>query len=238
MNALQHTLIALSLGVAASTSFAAPLSNGSFANGLTGWNAIGDVAATGAPSALLTTAFADGGDDAVNANASGLSPELANQAQGLEELAGLSIGALDLGGFAFEGSALTQSFFANAGDVLSFNFRFLTNEDTAAAVFNNDGAFVAINGAASLLASAQGASSANGLGAFAFGSNGSFTYTFNQSGTVNLAVGVFDLNDSAVSSGLSISGVNVTPAVPEPSSVALVLAGLLAAGVAQRRARR
>ena len=51
MNALQHTLIALSLGVAASTSFAAPLSNGSFANGLTGWSAIGDVAATGAPSA-------------------------------------------------------------------------------------------------------------------------------------------------------------------------------------------
>lgn len=239
MTTIKSSLIALSLGLGASATFAAPLTNGSFANGLNGWTAIGDVIATGAPSAVLTTAFADGADDAINLNLSGTSAVLANQAGGLEELAGLGFGALDFNGqLAFEGSALTQSFFVNAGDVLSFDFSFLTNEDSLASVFNNDGAFVSINGVGTLLSSAVSATAVNGQGPFSFGSNGSFSFTFTQSGTVNLAIGVFDANDSAVSSTLSVSNMNVTPAVPEPTSVALVLAGLAVATVVQRRTRR
>lgn len=239
MTTIKSSLVALSLGIGASAAFAAPLANGSFANGLNGWTAVGDAIATGTPSAMLTTAFSDGGDDAINLNLSGNSSVLANQVGGLEELAGLDFGALDFGGdFAFEGSALTQSFSVNAGDVLSFNFSFLTNEDRTAALFNNDGAFVSINGVGTLLSNVLSTNAVNGLGPFSFGNDGSFTFTFTQSGMVNLAIGVFDTNDSAVSSALTVSNVSVTPAVPEPTSIALLLAGLAVASVVQRRSRR
>ena len=61
--------------------------------------------------------------------------------------------------------------------------------------------------------------------------------TFAQAGSVTLAWAVGDVNDYGATSLLSIGNVSVT-AVPEPQSMALLLAGLSVAALAVRRRNR
>ena len=101
--------------------------NGNFSNGLTGWDTLGDVSVqlfgpstNRNPRAVLTTAFLDGGleeDD----NKSGTA---AADISLIEPFAGVPPFGLDLGGPAFEGSAIRQSFQVMAGDAINFNFWF------------------------------------------------------------------------------------------------------------------
>lgn len=116
--------------------------NGSFESGnFTGWTTTGDTLVTGSgigvtpihgsSQAFLTTASNNGdfnnfsGSDAVSAAA-------------LESFLGLSAGTV---GNGFEGSAIRQTVTVNAGDVLTFRYKFLTTEGS-----QTDFAFVTLTG--------------------------------------------------------------------------------------------
>jgi hypothetical protein len=224
MKTLTKTLLASSLGlVLATQAAAAPLANGSFAAGLSGWTLVGDgIAEESLPgqwNAIITNAYNDGQDDPTNFNLSGAQVATADQ---VEAAAGLT--PLALGDTATEGSVLKQTFDVQAGDMLTFHWGFTPFDGTVP-----DLAFVAIQeGAAttSLSVLADG-----GIGA-----SGNFSRSFAAAATVTLSVGVVDRDDTYGSSWLAISNVLVNP-VPEPESYTLLLAGLaLVGGLARRKA--
>ena len=202
----------------------AQIVNGSFETGdFSGFNTIGntsiETAAFGSSptekdfQALLTT-----GENSVSDAA-------------IESFLGLSSGSLDAlstttpsGGTVTEGSALSQSFTAQAGDILAFDFNFLTNEATPTSF--NDLAFVSIAGL-DVLADTN-ATFVNSLTPFFEETGfGTFSFTLPTAGTFTLGVGVVDEGDTLVSSGLLVDNISVTERVPEPAS----LLGLLAVSI-------
>ncbi len=112
-------------------------SEGTFEN----WRTIGDtsietkeigIAPTdGESQALITNGFSDAGGSVEESD--------------LSEFLDLTSGSLDalLEGNATEGSGIKQTFTAQAGDILEFDYRLLTNEATPSATFN-DSAFFAL----------------------------------------------------------------------------------------------
>lgn len=232
MNTMQRRVLALTLGAL----FAAPalaLDNGTFDTDLAGWSTAGDVAWR-AGTAVLTTAFDASDDGGTNFNRSGTAPALAGG--DLEAFAGLGATALDGPVQAYEGSAIRRSFTVSAGDVLSFDWRLLTNDGAMP-----DRAFVALDGvfAAAGLADATAAQAAGAALGYGAGTGwASFSHTFASSGTHTLALGVVDAGDYVGSSALQLDNVMLSP-VPEADGLALALAGagLLAAGGRRRRGR-
>ncbi len=112
--------------------------NGGFeTSDFTGYDTIGDTS-------VQTSDFGSGPTEGTYqgflSNASGV------PASDLETFLGVSPGSLNgLGnGTATTGSAIRQTFAANAGDVLTFNYNFLTGEDANATL--NDFSFFTING--------------------------------------------------------------------------------------------
>ena len=190
---------------------------------LVGWNVLGDAVSQGG-AITVTTAFLDGGDDGAR-NLSGISAEPIGA---VEAAAGVAPFALDLpvAHAGTEGSVVSQSFTAAAGQTLSFDWSFATVEDTFL-----DHAFVAIGGKLFTLATT----------AQPGGSLQSFSYSFAQGEPATLAFGVVDTDDFNGVSSLSIGKLQLstlTAPVPEPETWALLLAGLsLLAGTAQRRGR-
>lgn len=226
---------------------AAPLSNGGFESGLTGWSIAGDAAARGdyfglnpaqgAWQLLLSTASASQADDAPLAvgtfNLSGAEPEAAGFA--LETFVGLAPGGLDPDPAnavqAYEGSAARQAFDAAAGSTLSLRYNLLTNETGPSA--QGDHAFVVIDGVMLKLADASGATARwNGSGAQT--GVGNFSFTFATGGSHTLALGVVDVGDYDHSSLLAVDAVTVS-AVPEPSAWLLMAFGLGALTLMRRR---
>lgn len=181
----------------ASPSIAAPFAP-SFTN--PAWTTSGDVTTT-ATTASLSNAFSDGNDDLTNLNLSGTDPTLAGGP--LESFLGVSVGTLDVGGSATEGSAIRQVFTAVAGEVLTF--------DLAVPVFDSsapDIGFVLLNG--SLLTFSS-------------------PFTFNSGalpgGSNTIEIGVVDINDFANSTQLLISNVTYIP-VPFEFSPGLGVASI------------
>ncbi len=126
-----------------------------------------------------------------------------------------------LGADAFEGSALSQSFSFAASTSLSFNWTLGTDIFDAGFA---DLAFVLVDGTLLLPLANVTAAELSGV----------FNYTF-SAGAHSLAFGVVDVNDVLGVSTLTVSDVNLAEgAVPEPGSLALMLAGL---GVLAWRAR-
>ncbi len=211
-----------------------------------GWNTAGDVAALDAQTLLLTTAF-DASDDATGSAVVGGGAIPAQQPRGVEEQAGLQIGALDttVGGVvqqAMEGSVISRTLWVHEGDTLSFRWQLLSNEDPLTGL--PDLAFMTIGGQLTELGTPLMATQA-GLAGFQHGSGWmTFTHTFTEAGPValnniELAFGVVDRGDTSTSSALAIQGVTVTP-VPEPATWGLVVSGLIATGGllgTRRRAR-
>lgn len=220
-----HSLISrcaaalLAAGVLAAPAHAAVV-NGNFGAGLTGWATLGDVAAVNG--ATLTTASLDVDDAPAGAaafNVSGTAAAPVGVPGGVESFVGLPLGGLDpdpaSGSWAFEGSALKQTLAVKAGDTLSFDWLFSSQEDPLAGM--NDFAFVLIGQSLFTLADVFG------------GATGShFSTTFGADGNVDLAFGIVDVNDYVGTSSLSLANIRLAAAnqLPEPGSLALGLGGL------------
>ena len=154
-------------------------------------------------------------------------------------------------GDVFEGSALKTTLNVNAGDVLTFDWNFLTdsmNGDERG--LYNDFAFVTISGTVYKLADTfspfvgilTDTNFENQTG------YKTFSYSFTSAGTYILGVGVVDVGDGSSDSGLLVDNVVLsspppptsypTPTgVPEPASILGVLAfGAVAFGL--RRSHR
>ena len=190
---------------------------------LVGWNVLGDAVSQGG-AITVTTAFLDGGGD----EARNLSGNSAEPIGAVEAAAGVAPFALDLpvGHAGTEGSVVSQSFTATAGQTLNFEWSFATVEDTFL-----DHAFVVIGG--ELFTLATTAKPGGGLQ--------SFSHSFAQGGLATLAFGVVDTDDFNGVSSLSIGKLQlgtVTAPIPEPETWTLMLAGLgLLATAARRRGR-
>lgn len=231
---LRSALAAL-IGSLVCLTASAQITNGNFSSGFATWSTFGDAnSVSGA--AFITTASLDFDDDfplAAGAfNSSGVSAGLAAAPLGLEEASGLTVGALDLDlvNAATEGSAITQTFSVNAGDTLSFDYQFFTNEGSQL-----DYSYFTINGSKFNLA--QVANATTGSAPYAFETallSGS--YLFETAGLVTLGFGVVDIGDFNVTSALLIDNVTLT-AIPEPSTYAALMAAGVFGFAALRRRR-
>ena len=165
--------------------------------------------------ALLSTA---GGEDAVE----------------IETVLNLDPGTLSgLGGT--NGSALTLEFFGIEGETISFDYSFLTSEDTPDAF--NDFAVVSLSSEGSSFFEVLGDTFSDNfaLSPTIFGEGTpfeQFSFTFGSTGVFTLGLAVLNEGDTAVGSGLLIDNLVIT--VPEPSS-GLLLAGALFGLISRRR---
>jgi hypothetical protein len=204
------------------------------------WNTVGDVVSAANGALTLTTANTDYDDDAplpVGAlNLSGNNVVEANVAGGMESYLGLASGALNTSAWnqATEGSLATSIFTVGAGDVLRFNWALSTRDSGAG--YGLDYAFVVIDGALISLGDAAGATQAGTGSYLAQTGLNTFSYTFQRAGAYTLGLGVVDVLDYNNSSALTVSNLNVS-AVPEPSGLAMLLAGLGLLGGWRARSR-
>ena len=173
---------------------------------LTSWLAFGDTLVT-ANSARVTTAFFS--ESRIGSGALDIDT--------LESLLNTASGTLGLN--AYEGSALSQSFNLNTNALLSFSWTLATDVFDAGFA---DLAFVLID---NTLIVPLATASATEL-------SGGFNYSFSP-GSHTIAFGVVDVNDVAGVSSFNVSNVilsAVTSTVPEPGSLALILAAIGIAG--------
>lgn len=136
----------------------------------------------------------------------------------LEEFLGLDSGSLDQiakqsTGIneATEGSAIRQTFTAKAGDILSFDWNFLHNIDIPElpGIFN-DFAFVSIN-SVSTLANATSPLLMTSMTPFSQETGfQTFSFTIPTTGQYSLGIGVVDVGDRTVDSGLLVDNVTLT----------------------------
>jgi hypothetical protein len=173
------------------------------------WTAAGDVLLAGATGATLTTAYSD--ENPVSAG----SALLFNELEPALALAGGS-----LADDTIEGSGLQQSFLADAGTTIRFDWQLSTIDFDAAQA---DRAFVLIDGSQLWSLGTVGAAP----------TAGQFSHSFATAGSHALAIVVMDVNAADKVSTLQISGFSIT-AVPEPASLLLLLAGLGVVGMAAR----
>jgi len=190
--------------------------NGSFETGdYQGWNTIGDTSietdhlgifpTDGHKQALITTGDSDAGGSVVDGD--------------LEEFLDLKHGSLDnlVHGDAVEGSVIKQTFTVEAGDVVSFDWNFLTNESTPDATYN-DTAFFSLNGFTLELADTnahfQHADHVDGFDE----QTGEQTLTFSiaKAGTYTIGFGVVDVGDDSVDSGLVIDNLETQSIHQDP----------------------
>ncbi|MBD9357792.1 PEP-CTERM sorting domain-containing protein [Methylomonas albis] len=191
------------------------------------WSSLGDASVTdtgfgigpvtGTFQALLTNAATatDG------YNYSGIDAVAVDQLEAFLHLPTASLGA-------FEGTGIGQSFTANAGDILSFSWDFLT--DQANQVEFNDFAFAVLDGnLISLTNTASLLKTSNSPFLLETGYAG-----FSQilsAGNHSLSFAIVDVGDGLATSGLLIDNVSLsaTPTtVPEPSDISLWAVGFLA----------
>ncbi|MDR3618006.1 MAG: PEP-CTERM sorting domain-containing protein [Paludisphaera borealis] len=132
----------------------------------------------------------------------------------IESFLGLSSGVLDgVGdGPAINGSAIQTTFSATAGQVLSFQYQFLTNEDpTAGLNLVNDFAFVTLNSQdPTSLADVASTTFSSSSTPFALGSSIlTFTMTLADAGLYTLGIGVVNVTDDTYPSGLLVDNLKL-----------------------------
>jgi hypothetical protein len=233
---MKHILNTSALFVAlAATSFAQVV-NGDFSSSLSGWFTTGDASVRDGAGFITTASFSED-DDNVGVGTYNFSGNETTFAADLETSLGLSPDALSPdvsnGVLATEGSAIFQSVTVQAGDVLRFDWTFLTNEDGG-----NDYAFLVINGTVFNLSNGLTLSSASSYDfGFTTTSQSYQSSVFDSAATLTVGFGVVDVDNFVGSSALVVDNVSVA-VVPEPSAFA-ALAGFAALGFAalRRRAR-
>lgn len=199
------------------------------------WTLYGDAVALPNGGHTLTTAsgFDDDAPLADGAlNLSGNDPLLAGL--DFETALGFAPGAFDLSAVqqATEGSAVFSLFTVEAGQQLSFEWQLSTRD--VGEGFGLDYAFVVVGDALYRLGTAAQAA-LPGSGSYLASSGWqTFSHTFTEAGTYRVLLGVLDVGDFAGTSALSVSAVS---AVPEPETLAMLLAGLGLVGGAVRRRR-
>lgn len=255
-------LFSISLGCFGSSLFAnssqAAVLNGNFNNGLQSWQTIGDVSiqidfaigTSANPQALLTNASSllqDDGSPAGAFNFSGNDPASAQfPGFNLQSFLGLAPGDLNSGFLPpTEGSALKQVFTAREGDILSFQFNFLTNDS---AFFGNprDFALVALqsesSGDRSIVSLASSTGNLSNSSTIFQQETGWLTYTSTRlaAGNYTLGIGVIDVFGTDKTSAILIDNIllsrETTTPIPEPTS--LMLGALMALGVGSRFKKR
>jgi hypothetical protein len=206
--------------------FADPLTNGGFETGLAPWTSIGTAGSTGSVTAgSLTLDPFDGAAQGFAQSGYGLSavPLYTDGAGGdLFSFAGLTDPSILPPDYAsFSGSAIRQTFTANAGDVLSMQYNVATNSGEGS---QGDPAVLIILASDGLLDlfindADFGVTDWNELGYLPY------TYTFLEGGNFALTVLTVDENDSPVSTYLFVDNAEIT-AIPEPASFLLLGTGL------------
>ena len=139
------------------------------------------------------------------------------------------------GSFATEGSAFVlENITVAAGDKLSFNWIFYTNEPLVGAMA--DAAYFSVlkSTTAVLATAADSINGDAGLSGYRAATWGTYNQTFADAGTYSLVFAVVDTDDFVTSSALAINDVTITP-VPEAETYALMLAGLGLVGFMARR---
>ncbi|MFN7088050.1 MAG: PEP-CTERM sorting domain-containing protein [Burkholderiales bacterium] len=211
---------------------------------LTAGMAGGDALAASATSLFMTTAFDANDDGGIDFNFSGVAPLPTGGAAGsMEAFAGHPAGEYDIGRFdgststATEGSVYKLDNIAlNAGDILSFEWTFYTNEPVSGAM--KDAAYFSLlNHTTALIATADGVNGDAGLSGFRAATSGVFSQTVSASGVYSLVFAVVDTDDVTNSSALGVNNLAITP-VPEPRDWMLMLAGIGLVGLMVGRNKR
>ena len=222
--------IGLSSFCVASPSYAAIINGGFDTGDFAEWTTIGN---TNIETAKFGSGPTEGTYEALVTNSSG-SISIPN----LETFLGLELGSLnEVGnGITYNGSAVKQTFTANAGDVLTFDWNFLKKEEPD--LIFNDFAFVSLNSLSTLASPVE-----SSLVPFSnlekqFDQQTKFqssSFTIPNTGTYTLGIGVANVTDTRGDSGLLIDNVSLKP-IPEPSSVLGTLTlGALGAGLLLKR---
>ena len=235
MKTLKTTLAALSVGFAASTAFAAGVTNGDFASGnLTGWTTTGNVAVDttaqfGAAPAGFTAQAVLG-----TAGTSGfLFGGSAVAAATLESFAGLGAGALTAMN-ATVGSGLRTDFTAAAGARLTFRWQLMSDDPQDAPA--DDTAYLVLDSTLIKLTSVKTATFLGSTASPMFDETAYLTFTSAPltAGAHSVSLGVFDGSDTLGASALAVTGVTLAP-VPEPASALLLIGGAALLGLIKRR---
>ncbi len=196
------------------------------------WQKIGDVL-TPVDGAKLSTASLEFEDDypatAGTFNYSGTAAGDAGLYPDLQDFLALAdASTLNIGGFAFEGSAIKNTLTVADGDALSFDWNFRTNE-----TLNKDFAFLLVDSTLIKLADFTDATQADSP---FLQETGIRSYTFSTAGTYTLAFGVVDVDDYGTTSALEISNARLER-VPEPTTI-LGLLTVLGCGATIGRLRK
>lgn len=136
------------------------------------------------------------------------------------------------------GSAIYTDIIASAGDVLRFDWNFLTNEAVAPNASVPDFSFWSLSNeqGAVVLANTFSPGFFSSSTNFDFETGYSATnYTILNDGTYRLGFGVMNAGEDGGNSGLLIDNVTLTAAIPEPASVTLISVSVVLSAVGLRR---
>ena len=229
----------------------AAIINGDFEDGFEGYSTTGDTI-------VNTDSFESNfgqGATAVITNTPGAEVDFtfsgnpAVETANLEMFLGLTLGSLNAiaTNTVSEGSAIKQTFYGNANDILSFDFQFLTDEDTSSDFNNpqlrfNDFSFYTLqfgNSPSSVFQLADTFSNFNdSLTPFISETNPqSLSFSLMETGYYTIGFGVVDVGDDSFSSSLLVDNISSKP-VPEPASLLGLAAFSFGAFVKRRHGQK
>lgn len=226
------------LSLASAVAHAAPLNTWQTAGDVTQNTQLGAIS-LGSTSYLLGTANLNAADDApLPAGALNLSSQNPLETADLTAAIGLPGSSLDdetNGHFAYEGSAMFNTWNIQAGDTLSLDWRLFGQINTSA-MPTPDAAWLILGNTAIKLADIDSLRTVNNT--WLDSGTQHISHTFTQTGPMKIGFVVADVDSYDTTSVLALQNIGLTAAVPEPEGVALALTGLLILGRISRRSHQ